>query len=304
MKDPWVEKYRPKNLNDYIFSNEHTHDFFTKIIENEELPNLLISGIHGTGKSAIARIIINELGIKKNDVRIINASSDNGIANVRDRIDSFCKTLGMSSIRVVLLEEADGLSHSAQKALRSIMEDNYTNARFILTCNYPNKIIGPLHSRTQNIHIDVLDIDSLMERVAFILDNEKIVVDDIDILMNHINSYYPDMRKIINSIEQSSKTGKLVDIISKSSEANDISEWEKCWENSPNQDDLIGIIGDMELDDIDRIYRTMYDNVTNLPEDKVMNAIVIIAEHLYKSSFMSDQEINLMACIVSIFEND
>ena len=302
MKKIWVDAYRPKTLDEYIFSNEDTKNFFNALIKEQEIPNLLISGIQGTGKSAIAKIIIDSFKLNKNDVRIINASSDNGIANVRERIEKFCQTLGLSKFKIVLLEEADGLSHAAQKALRSVTENYTDNVRFILTCNYPNKIIAPLHSRLQHIHIDTLDMDSILERVAEILEAENIEVDDVGVLMNHINTYYPDMRKIINSLQQSSKTGKLVDIISKSIGAGSIEEWEMCWKNSPHKTELLKIIKTMELDNIDQIFRVMYDNIISLPKEIQNNAIVIIAEHLYKSSFIADQEINLVACVINIFD--
>lgn len=305
MKTPWVEKYRPKTLDEYIFSSDEVKDILMQYIEEQDIPNMLLSGIQGTGKTTVARIIINELGIQKNDVRTINASSNNGIANVRNNIESFVKTAGLSKFKIVLLEEADGLSHDAQKALRSTIED-YVNfgVRFILTCNYPNKIIPALHSRmTAHIHIQQLHKETVLERVAYILENENINVENIDYVYEHIDTYYPDMRKIINSLQFSSGTGTLQGVIGTSEYAADNEKWEECWSSNPNEDDLIELIRNMEIDNTESIYRTMYDNVKNLPEDKQKNAYVTIADHLYRSAFVADQEINLLACVINVFEN-
>lgn len=304
MKTPWFIKYRPKTIDEYIFSSEEAKAILTKYIEDEDIPNMLLSGIQGTGKTTIARILINELGIQKNDVRVVNASSNNGIANVRNNIETFVKTAGLSKFKIVLLEEADGLSHDAQKALRWIIEDYLDKGvRFILTCNYPNKLIPAIHSRiTSHIHIKELDKETVLERVVEILEREQIEVDELDYIQEHIDTYYPDMRKIINSLQQSSETGKLIGVIGKSDTASDNEQWEECWTTNPNKDDLVDLVRSMEIDNTESIYRTMYDNVKNLPEDKQMNAFVVIADHLYRSAFVADQEINLFACVINIFD--
>jgi len=306
----WVEKYRPTTLDDYVFSDERVRELCISYVEAKEFPHLLLSGIQGIGKTTLARILIKECELNPIDVKTINASSKTGIDSVRNGIENFCKTLPMGEFKVVLLEEADSLSLAAQKALRAIIEDSSDSVRFIFTCNYPEKIIEPLHSRLQNIHFTELDYFNFVKNIANIIENENVTVDNVDFVEEHISTYYPDMRKTINSIQQSSVTGTLCGVISKSKGSSDLEEWVKVWEMPPcTETDYPGkkkkmleeIVSNMNLDNIDAVYRVMYDNVKNLPQLIRDDAIVVIAEHLYKSSFMSDQEINLKSCVVQIF---
>jgi DNA polymerase III delta prime subunit len=297
----WVEKFRPKNLDEYVFSNDKVRELCFSYVKSKEFPHLLLSGTAGTGKTTLARILINECNLNTIDVKTINASSKTGIDSVRTGIETFCKTLPMGDFKVVLLEEADSLSIPAQKALRAIIEDSSNTVRFIFTCNYPEKIIEPLHSRLQNIHITELDFDSFVENVAKILDSENIEVDDIQLIYDHVNEYFPDMRKTINSIQQSSITGKLTSAVAEKIASSEIESWKKGWV-SPKKNKLMTIVSQINTDDVDKIYRIMYDSVGNLSESLRDNAYSVIADHLYKSTFVADQEINLMACIVEIFE--
>jgi DNA polymerase III delta prime subunit len=298
----WVEKYRPATIDQYIFQNNNVFNLFDSFIKNKNIPNLLISGTQGCGKTSIARILINELGIDDCDCLRINASSDNGIDNVRDKIQTFCKTLAIGDFKIVLLEEAGGLSTQAQMALRVLTEDFSNYCRFIFTCNYPNKIIAPIQSRCQHIHIDKFNDDDIYKLVANILDNENIKVDNIDILTNHVDRYKPDLRKIINSIQQSSVTGNLVDVMGSELTNNNKEDWDRIWKTKPNKKDLINLVSSVGNNNYEDYYRTMYDNVNNLPDKKQMNAIIVIAEHLYKACVVVDQEINLSACVIKIFD--
>lgn len=309
MKDKlWVDKYRPTTLDDYVFSDEKVRELCFSYVDNKVFPHLLLSGIQGTGKTTLARILINECGLNKIDIKTVNASSKTGIDNVRDGIETFCKTLPLGSFKVVLMEEADSLSVAAQKALRAIIEDSSDNVRFIFTCNYPNKIIEPIQSRLTNIHITELDHDSFVENIVNIIDKENVIVGNIDFIENHINSNYPDMRKTINSIQKSSVSGTLRDVWNQKS-FGDIDDWIVAWKVGAHQqmkdkkETMMSIVSTINLDgSVDQVYRVMYENVNNLAEELRDNAISIIADHLYKSAFVADQEINLAACIVEIFD--
>jgi len=303
MEKLFVEKYRPKSLDSYVFANTDTKELVNSFLKAGEIPNLLLSGIQGTGKTSLARILINEFELDDVDCMIINASSETGIDNVRERITNFCHTFPLGKFKVVLLEEADGLSIPAQKALRAVMENFTDTVRFILTCNYPNKIIPPIQSRCQHIHIDTLNMEEVFELILDILDKEDIEVDNQDYVVNHVEKHFPDLRKIINSIQQASSSKKLVDVMGTSSGSDVLEQWEEEWKNKPSKKSLLKLCREVDDNNIDVFYKIMYDNIENIDEELVNNAIIVIAEHLYKSSFVADQEINLSACVIRIFED-
>ena len=258
-RQPWIEKYRPKTIAEYVFQNEETKQLFSKFIENKSIPNLLLSGIQGTGKSSLAKVLITELSINKFDVMTINASSENGVDNVREKIQNFCLTSPMGDFKLVLLEEADGLSIPAQMALRAVVENN-KHCRFILTCNYVHKIIPALHSRLQHVHIDSFNEDNIYELIIKILVAEEIGVTDPEIIKHHVQKYSPDLRKIINSIEQSSSSGMLRDVIT--SKTSDFEEsWGEAWRKLPTKEHLLSLVGGVDNDNVDLTYRIMYNNV-------------------------------------------
>lgn len=301
----WYEKYQPKDLIEYIFSDKKTEDTFNSFVDNKEIPHLLISGIQGTGKTSMVHILINELNIAKFDVKIINASSETGISNIRDKVEAFCKTLGTSLFKIVVFEEAEGLSQQAQKALRSLIDSSSDGVRFIFTSNYPDKIIPALHSRLQHVHITQLDYQSILERVAEILEEEKVTVNELDDLYSHIDAYTPDMRKIINSVQQYSISGTLLPFDESAGGSNGFDEWEQLWSKGiPDKSDLIDLIPQLDLSSPDQYYRIMYENIVKADKKLDEAAIVTIADHLYKSNFVADQEINLMSCVILIFSND
>lgn len=296
----WTEKYRPKTLDEYEFQSDDIRNFVTDIVTKKDMPHLLLSGVQGTGKSTLAGILINEFAVDKFDLLSIKPSKKSDLNQIRDNTVDFCQTLPMGDFKVVLIEEADRLSPNAQGTLRTIIEDYSDTARFILTCNYPNKIIPPIHSRTQNIHVDAFSEDALMDRAAMILENEGVEVNDIDVFEQHIKLFAPDLRKIINNLQQCSKSGVLAPVTAlEGSEG--LTEWEHHWSTNPSLERLIGLCNHIDTHNYEDFYRAIYTYAENLDSEQKEKAIVLSAEHLYRASLVADQEHNLAACLYRIF---
>ena len=208
MKELWVEKYRPKTVDGYVFRDNHQKEQVQRWVKDGTIPHLLFSGNAGIGKTTLAKILFNELDINPLDILEINASRTNSVEDVRDKIVNFVQMIPFGNFKVVLLDEADYLSPNAQAALRGVMEEYHTTARFILTCNYPNRIIPALHSRCQGFHIERVDQTEFTARVATILVEEDIEF-DLDTLDTFVRATYPDLRKCINMVQMNSVDGKL-----------------------------------------------------------------------------------------------
>ena len=201
-KELWVEKYRPSTVKDYVFKDNTQRKQVQNWINDGGIPHLLFSGSPGTGKTTIAKVLINELSIEDADVLYINASRDNGVEMIRKKITAFSETMPWGDFKVILLDEADHISPEGQAALRGVMEQYHASVRFILTCNYPNMIIPALHSRCQGFHIEKLDQTDFTIRVAEILADNSVEF-DIDTLDAMVRANYPDLRKTINTVQMS-----------------------------------------------------------------------------------------------------
>ena len=209
MKDLCVEKYRPKTLSEYVFRDDHQRKQVEQWVKEKTIPHLLFSGNAGIGKTTLAKVLFNELEVNDLDILEINASRTNSVDDIRNTIINFVQMIPFGDFKIVLLDEADYLSPNAQAALRGVMEEYHTTSRFILTCNYPNRIIPALHSRCQGFHIERIDQTEFTTRVAKILMDEG-VTPDLDILDTYVKATYPDLRKCINTVQMNSQEGTLI----------------------------------------------------------------------------------------------
>jgi len=301
MKQLWVEKYRPAKIDGYVFRDEHQKQQVQRWIKEGTIPHLLFSGNAGIGKTTLAKILLNELGINDLDVLEINASRENDVDTVRTKIINFVQMIPFGAFKVVMLDEADYLSPNAQAALRGVMETYATTSRFILTCNYPNRIIPALHSRCQGFHVEKVDQLEVFKRVETILKAESIVYDD-ETLANYVAATYPDLRKCINSVQMNSMDGKLHrPEKSDASEADYKFEMVELFKAGKIADARKLVCSQARPEEMEDIYRWMYDNITIFGDDaKQEKAILIIKQGLVDHTLVSDVEINLAATLIRL----
>ncbi len=301
MKELWVEKYRPATIDGYVFRDAHQRSQVESWIKQGTIPHLLFSGNAGIGKTTLAKILFNELDINPLDILEINASRTNSVEDVRDKIVNFVQMIPFGDFKVVLLDEADYLSPNAQAALRGVMEEHHTTARFILTCNYPNRIIPALHSRCQGFHIERVDITEFTARVATILVEENIEF-DLDTLDTFVKATYPDLRKCINTVQMNSMEGSLhLPEKGDTGEADYKIEMVQLFKAGKIDQARKLVCGQVRPEEIEEIYRWLYDNVEIFgEEDKQNKAILIIKQGLVDHTLISDPEINLSATLIRL----
>ena len=299
----WVEKYRPKTLSDCILPIDLTK-IFQGMIKEGTIPNMMLYGKAGTGKTTVARALARDLGA---DSIIINCSEENGIDTLRTKIRNYCSTVSLNGgLKIVILDEFDyANAQSIQPALRGAIEEFANNCRFIMTCNYKSRIIEPLHSRCTGIDFTVPNSEKaqvaaeVLKRIEFILSSEKVSYDK-QVLVNLVKKHFPDVRRIINELQRYSSSGKIdVGILAQGS-----SESYKELLGFMKGKDFVAcrkwVVQNLDLNTADFFKRLYTELYTGLKQNSIPQAILIIADYQYKASFAADQEINTMALIVQL----
>ena len=294
----WVEKYRPKNLENYI-GNEHLKSKVEHYLESGDVPHLLLYGKAGTGKTTLAKLIINNIEC---DYLYINASDENNVDTVRTKVKNFASTIGFKDTKVIILDECDYITPNAQAALRNLMETFSKHCRFILTCNYVERIIDPIQSRCQSFQIIPPSRNEVAKHLHNILVEENVMdtPEDIKIL---VESGYPDIRRVINSAQRNVVNGKLK-LDTTSIIQNDYKlKLIKILETKSKKDaftDIRKLLADNQITDFADLFRLLYDEVDGYGKGHVAECILIIARYELSDSQVVDKEINAMAMLIEL----
>jgi replication factor C small subunit len=303
MKELWVEKYRPNTVDGYVFVDDAQREQVQQWIRDGSIPHLMLSGSAGTGKTTLAKLLINELGVDEYDVMYANGSKEARKVEWVDKLISFCQTMPFGKFKVVLIDEADYMNpNSVQPALRNLMEDYSGSVRFILTCNFPNKIIAPLHSRCQGFHITKTDHTEFTARVATVLVTEGVEF-DLDVLDTYVKATYPDLRKCLNLTQMNSQSGTL----SAPGESDkSVRDWKldcvDLFKRGKVREARTLLCQSSSPEEAEEVFRWMYDNL-DLWGDTVERqdqAIVIIRNGLVNNNAVADVEINLSATLIEL----
>jgi DNA polymerase III delta prime subunit len=295
----FVEKYRPSSLENYV-GNEHLKTTISKYLEQNDIQNLIFYGQAGGGKTTLAKLIVNNLNC---DYLYINASDERGIETIRDKVSGFASVASFKPLKVVILDEADFLTIQAQASLRNVIETFSRTTRFIMTCNFVERIIDPLQSRCQVIKIVPPSKSEVAKHLAWILEKESIsyTLEDIKVI---VNQYYPDLRKCLNTIQLNSKdsTLKLDNSILVSSNYIDkvIDELKK---SKPYFNSIRQIIADSNVEDFDELFKALYERASEFLPNKEGTVAMLVNDHQYKANFRIDKEINTMSLIQNLINN-
>ena len=298
----WVEKYRPQTIKDYIFYDDNLLKTVNQFIDEKTIPHLLFSGGPGVGKTTLINVLINELDMDPTDVLTLNASDENSVDVMRDKIKGFVSTHSFGDFKIVHLSESDYLTPNAQSIMRQLMEDYADFARFMLSANYDNKIIPAIRSRCQHFHFRKPDFDEILEHIYKILKKEHVKT-DFETLEKYVTIGYPDIRKIINLVQQNTNDGRLIQ-----SESESDSDWQNELIELIGKDDWLGArqiaennIADEEWEDV---FRFLYENLKGAGkfknEKKWEEAIVVIGDHLYKHALVAVPVINGVAMFIRL----
>jgi len=299
----WVEQYRPSDVSSCILP-KNLKDTFSKFIVQGDVPNLILSGGSGVGKTTIAKAMLDELDCTH---MMINGSEESGIDVLRTKIKNFASTVSLHGGRkYIILDEADYLNpQSTQPALRGFMEEFHKNCGFVLTCNYKNRLIEPLHSRCSVIEFTIPNSEKpklaseFMKRVALILDEQNVKYDE-RVVAEVINKYFPDWRRILNELQRYAPSGTIdAGILVNIAEVN-IKELMVSMKNKEFTNVRKWVVDNLDNDPV-KLYRRIYDNLYNYVDgSSIPHVVVILADYQFKSAFSADQEINMLACLTEI----
>ena len=299
----WVEKYRPQTINDTILPTP-IKKTFGDIVKGGDLHNMLLTGTAGTGKTTIAKALCNELDL---DYLLINGSEESGIDTLRNKIKKFASSVSLQGgYKVVILDEADYLNpQSTQPALRGFIEEFSANCRFILTCNFKNRIIEPLHSRCSVIEFNMSKKDSgvlcgeMLKRIQYILDTEGVTY-DVPVVAELIMKHMPDWRRVINELQRYSTSGSIDSGILVSLNDVSVNELMSSLKMKDFKKMRQWVTNNIDSDPAS-LFRKMYDNMNEFVEpNSIPQMVLILADYQYKNSFVADHELNLVACCTEI----
>ena len=295
----WVEKYRPVNLDTYI-GNDFIKDKVAIYLESNDVPHLLLHGLAGTGKTTLAKLIVKNIEC---DFMYINASDERGIDTIRTKIKGFASSVGFKPLKVIILDESDYLTPDAQASLRNVMETFSEHSRFILTCNYVERIIDPIQSRCQSFQVIPPDRKQVAVHLSKILDQENVSyeVNDIGLL---VNGGYPDIRRVINAAQRQSANNKLV-IDKQSSILNDykvklLDILKSNKDKKTSFTDIRQLLADSKVKDYSDAFRLLYDNIDEYASNSKAVTIIALAEGQFQDSQVVDKEINFMATMIKL----
>ena len=302
MRELWTELYRPKDVDGYVFTDIGVKEQVEEWIKDGHIPHLLLHGPAGTGKTTLAKILVNQLGIDSYDFLQVNASRDNGVDFLKTKIEGFVSTLPFGHLKIVLLDEADYLSPNAQGLLRGLMETYAAQARFILTCNLVHKVITPLKSRCTELHINKTDQVEFFTRAATVLATENVTYEP-EVLASYVAATYPDLRKCLNLLQSNSKNAVLLNPKDLDSSTQDYKlVMVDLFKRRKIKEARKLLCEQARPEEMDEIFRWMYDNLDlwSKTDEGQDEAILIIRKGIVNHSLAGDPEINLSATIVEL----
>ena len=294
----WVEKYRPTSLENYI-GNDHLKSKVSVYLESGDIAHLLLFGRAGTGKTTLAKLLINNIEC---DYLYINASDENSVDVVREKVKNFASTLGFKDMKVIILDECDYITPNAQAALRNLMETFSKNCRFVLTCNYVERIIDPIQSRCQSFQIIPPDRKQVAQHLANILNNENVQYDIKDIA-TIVNGGYPDVRRVINGAQRQVVNGNLVideNTITQNDYKTKVLEIMKTQDKKSSFQNIRQLIADSKVTDFSDLFRLMFDTIDDWGQGHIAECILILSKYQQSDAIVVDKEINIMAMFVEL----